>query len=192
MKQLLLLFVLISSLVNNKIVAQEYLLTLNGDNLNTYEYNTYPLKITNTQNISISGTFESDISVSIAPLIGYSIVLKPLSTNQPYSSNLILLPGNDTTSVKIKRQGTGDRSTTPSNIILFPNPVQTVLNFSVSNNLVSSFEIYNLNGILQNSQTINPPVASSAINVNNLIQGTYILKLNLTNGNQLTIQFIKN
>jgi Secretion system C-terminal sorting domain len=145
-----------------------------------------PVKISNTTNIDLSGSLNATDYVSIIPNSLSSIVLKPLST----TARIINPNGDVTTVVRPKPPGGGLPA--PRKLIIFPNPVQTNLTYTVDSSLVNSYSIYNSMGILQNSQTVNPPVSSGTINVAGLINGTYILKLNIGNGQQLSIQFIKN
>ncbi len=78
------------------------------------------------------------------------------------------------------------------NFNAFPNPVSDVLNMKfnlpLSNSAVA--EVYSLDGRLVKSQNINTGVKSSAIGLQNLVEGIYLLQLK-DNNDKKTIKIIK-
>jgi hypothetical protein len=167
-------------------------LVLSSDSLNIYKHEVEPLKISNTANVNISGLFQSDYYVSIKPISGFDIIIIPdglmPNTLKPI---LPIFPNPPVTiirSTRIDGDGTGPKQASAK---IYPNPVQKDLTFTVSNNLVNAYSVYDLSGTLKLFQDIKPTNTAN-INVGNLVSGNYILKLNLTDGKQLSIQFIKN
>lgn len=69
----------------------------------------------------------------------------------------------------------------------FPNPTTGQLNFS-SNNDVKNIEIYNIQGQMVYNKS---KISTNNLDVSNLSQGVYFMKLNLDNGSQETLKFIK-
>lgn len=161
-------------------------LLLSSNSLNAIEYYTSPLKITNNNSVLISGTYSAENYLKIVPKINTSVILKPVT-----STTLALLdPLGDgvATVIKVKPPGAGIPQ---PRITIFPNPVQTDLNFDINNSLVTGYSIYDLSNVLMATQTITP-TKTGVINVASLINGNYILRLNIANGQQLAVQFIKN
>ncbi len=151
-----------------------------------------PVKITNTETVLVSGEFTSQNYIRVVAIPNKSIIFKPTSTS-PAAPRLSSNPLPDvSTGIKVKPPGGGGGGLPPPPTLnIYPNPVQTDLNFSISNNTVTGYSIYNLNGILQLSQTITP-TSTGTINVANLTNNTYILRLNISTGQQVSIHFIKN
>lgn len=168
-------------------LTNEIVLNLSSDLIDEVNYFTNPVKIMSTQTIFISGVFSSASYVRITPQGNNSILIKPLTT----ANRSILDPNGDgtTTIIKIKPLS-GGGGQPPTTITIYPNPVQTDLTYSITNSLVSSYEIYNMSGVLMVTQ-LTTPSNTGLINVSNLTNGIYILKLDVTNGQQISIQFNK-
>jgi Secretion system C-terminal sorting domain len=182
------LLLIMTNFFANAQSGNESELILSSNSLNANEYYTSPLKITNDNTVIISGTYRAESYLKIVPKINTSVILKPITT-----TNFALLdPLGDgvATVIKVKPPG-GSGGLPQPKITIFPNPVQTDLNFSITNSMVSSYTIYDQNGVLKTTQTITPS-NSGTINVSSLTNSTYILRLNINNGQQLAIQFIKN
>jgi hypothetical protein len=184
-----LLLVMISFSANAQSTTEVELI-LSTNSINAVKYYSNPLKITNSSTIIISGSYTSGNYVLITPLLNYSIILKPTSIS---TTALVLDPLTDVvTGIKVKPPGGGGGGLpTPPTVTIYPNPVQTDLNFTITNSLVTGYSIYDLTTILKITQTITPS-NTGVINVASLTNGTYILRLNINNGQQLAIQFIKN
>ena len=160
---------------------------ISTDLINETVFNINSLKITNTQSVSVSGNFSSEVSVVIVPIANTSMLFTPVNTSG------VILPGDGTTVIKIKPPGGGIINGLSKRLLvsIFPNPVQSTLNFETTNGEVNSYSVYDSNGINILSEKIEP-TNNGLINVNKLVSGIYILKLNLVTGEQLTIKFIKN
>jgi Secretion system C-terminal sorting domain len=143
------------------------------------------LKITNTQNVIISGDFSSDKVVNIVPTAGYSIIIKPLVAS---SSPTARMMAEGKTVIKRSSNGTGHPGNKRFN--LYPNPVDTVLNFDSPYGYVLSYQVFDLNENLKMEQNI-VPTTSGTIDVSKLTTGTYVLNFILKYRTN-TIQFIKN
>ncbi|MEW5677134.1 T9SS type A sorting domain-containing protein [Flavobacterium enshiense] len=74
-----------------------------------------------------------------------------------------------------------------ANLIVYPNPVKDILNFS-SDKEITSAAIYNLMG--QEVRTESLHVSEGSINVSNLASGTYLIKIT-ANDAVKTLKFIK-
>ncbi len=170
-------------------------LILSSDALNSYEYEVEPLKISNTANVNISGLFQSDYYVSIKPTLGFDIVIIPdASATNNLNPALPILPNPPVTIIRSTRiidEGGEGVKPKQASVVIHPNPVQKDLTFTITNNLVNAYSIYDLLGTIKQSLVI-LPTTTAVINVSDLVSGNYILKLNLADGRQLTIQFIKN
>ena len=162
---------------------------LSSDALNSVEYEV-ALKISNSANVTISGEFDSDIFVLIKPTSNFNIRIIPESQQSSPSLNSSGLIDPPSTTIRSGPKGNGGIPPSKS-IIIYPNPVQNELTFTTTNKFVNEYNIFNSMGFLQISQIITP-TNTATINVASLTAGNYILKLNLGNGQQLSIQFIKN
>lgn len=146
--------------------------------------------ISNTQAVVFSGKVYSEESILITPNGANPIVIKPVPVcvtcmpppNEPNADP----PG---TVLKPKPGGTG-RLYAP-NVILYPVPVQSVLNFDVNNYLVNAYTVLDLNGVVKISQSIQPTHTGS-VDVSALISGNYIIKLQIGTNQFTNVQFIKN
>jgi hypothetical protein len=159
-------------------------ITLSSDYNNQTWSNELALNITNSQTIVISGKFYSDVAVNIIPKGTNSIIIKPMDydyfiTNKAEGATVVRPKAN---SGPVKG---------PVSISLYPNPVQSNLNFTCADLLVTSYQIYDLNGLLKINQTITA-TNSGIIDVSGLTAGNYILNLQLQNNSFIRIQFIKN
>lgn len=163
-------------------------LILSSDSLDLVEYEAAPLKISCTTNVTISGEFDSDIFVLIKPSINNSIKIVPESLAPSTNSGVLIDPPS--TTIKSGPKGNGGIPN-PNRIVIYPNPVQSELNFTITDKLVNFYTIINQFGLQKSGQSI-LPTNIATINVSNLTSGIYFLKLNLDNGQQLSIQFIKN
>lgn len=149
---------------------------------NTYfnDYFETPMAFTNSQNIAINGIIEAETSIRIFPSNNQSILIKPIEEN--LNGREILSGG--TTAVRTS-------SGAPSRISLFPNPATSQITFIHSNQNVKNYKVFNLFGILLINQNLNM-TNTATIDINNLVQGTYILKLTLETEQQVNLFFIKN
>lgn len=188
-KKFITLFAII--IFNCNSVAQltnEIILNLSSDLIDEVNYFTNPVKIINTQTIFISGVFTSTSYVRITPQGNNSILIKPLTT----ANRTVFDPNGDGTTTIIKTKPPSGNGGIPSTTVtIYPNPVQTDLNYSITNSLIFSYSIYDMSGTLLHTQPVTPS-NTGVINVSNLTNGNYILKLNITNGQQISIQFNKN
>lgn len=171
---------------NNTIV-----LNLSSDMLDQDFFQEKKIEITSLQDVSISGIFESDISVSIKPDSAHTILIEP-SSSMFYSERI--MGGGGGTTIKSNGGGTGYTPPgpgTPYSVSIYPNPVQTTLNFQVQGQQINAYEIYNLSNVLVMSSSFSP-TNQGTINVSQLSPNNYILRL-ITVGNQyIATQFIKN
>lgn len=164
-------------------------INLSSDALNSAEYEV-ALKISNSANVTISGEFDSDIFILIKPIPNFSIRIIPESQQSKPSLNSSVLIVPPSTTIRSGPKGNGGIPN-PKTINFYPNPVQNDLTFTITGKLANAYNIYDKTGLLKISQSI-APTNTATINVSSLTAGHYILKLNLDNGQQLSIQFIKN
>lgn len=75
-----------------------------------------------------------------------------------------------------------------SQISIYPNPVTDHFNIELSNAIIDSAQIFNINGALV--KTINPNTLKNAIDVSALQTGIYFLQITSGNSNQ-TVKLIK-
>ncbi|NHM05679.1 T9SS type A sorting domain-containing protein [Flavobacterium sp. CYK-4] len=143
--------------------------------------------VNNTQNVVLQGKIYSDDSVVIKPHQNYSIVFKP----QMPSPCMTCAPGDPPGTVIKPKPGGSGKIGSPLTVV-YPVPVHTELNFTVSNYQVENFTIYDMFGVSKVSQNFAPPIQSYTIDVSGFANGNYILKLNLGNNMYASIQFIKN
>jgi hypothetical protein len=156
-------------------------ITLSSDYNDQTWSNLLATNITNSQTITISGIFASDVAVNIIPKGINSIIIKHnYSITNKAEGTTVIRPKSNSGPVK-----------GPVSISLYPNPVQSNLNFTCADLLVTSYQIYDLNGLLKINQTITA-TNSGSIDVNSLTAGNYILNLQLQNNSFIRIQFIKN
>ncbi len=173
---------------NNTIV-----LNLSSDMLDEEFFQEKKIEITNTDDVSISGHYESQISVLIKPDSTHTIVITPAS-NSFYSTRT--MGGGGGTTIKSNGGGTGYTPPPPGpegpyTFSIYPNPVQTTLNFQIQGQQINAYEIYNLSNVLVMSSSFSP-TNQGTINVSQLSPNNYILRL-ITVGNQyIATQFIKN
>lgn len=159
----------------------------------TYEYlnisSYYSIFVGCSQNTSFYGEIKGR-DICIKPSENNSIIIKPESFD--YSNNI---PDTRTGGRGTSLQ-TGVRGTTGSpnsiSILLYHNPVQEILNFSIDNNYIYNYTIYEAaTGLLKLQQFVSPPTNNISTNVATLNSGIYILKIDLGNYTYLTVQFIK-
>ncbi len=169
--------------------TQSFNLVLDADAINAYKFEVDPLQVSSSVNVKVSGDFESENFVLFRPTQDYNIRIVPRTQAEsiPNSPSLPIDP--IVTTIRTKPPGGGRPSLT--RVTIHPVPVQNELTFTTSGNLVNGFKIYTNTGFLQISQSI-APTNTTTINVANLVAGNYVLRLELTNGQQLAIQFIKN
>ena len=164
-------------------------LILNEDRLNLQREEASPLEISSDGNFTLSGVFDSETSILIKASLDKSIKLIPKDPFfSPSNSGVLIDP--PVSAVRIKSPGVIRPPTFKTSINFYPNPVQNDLTFT-SNDLVNEYAIYELTGLLKLSQKTEP-TKTAKINVSALKTANYILVLNLSNGKQLSIQFIKN
>jgi len=160
-------------------------ITLSSDLLDADLYYTQKMSITSNQNITLSGRFVSE-SVLISPMAPYTILITPRSG----SSYLARDGGGSDGTTVVKSKGTAVGRPMPP-LTVYPNPVQTNLNFNTPNNLATGYSIYDLNGTVLQSSSF-PQTDSGTINVSALASGNYILRIEFIDYQYATIQFIKN
>lgn len=161
-------------------------LILFEDTLNLYQEEINPLVISSNANFTLSGVFDSENSILIKASLNKEIRIIPKDAVFSPSNNGILIDP-PTSAIKIKPPG----GIQPPTLKIYPNPVQTEVTFEVKGKSVNAYNIFDLTGMLKINKSINP-VNSGKIIVSTLPNANYILVLNLTNGKQLSIQFIKN
>lgn len=157
-------------------------ISLSADFLDAYINYNQSITISSTQDVNLSGNILSN-TIALLPNATYSITLKPSGTGA--NRNIL---GDGTTVIKPKNVGTGSPS--PFAVSAYPVPVQTSLNID-STETILGYSVYDLMGILKLTQTINS-ASSFAIDVSTLPATTYLLRLNLSNGLNYKLQFIKN
>lgn len=161
-------------------------ITFDSDKYNQMRYYEDEIMVLSTQDVNVSGEFSSDDSVVIIPKNSYSIVLLPIDN----SNNRNTFQNGTTTVITAKSGGFG-RPYSPQ-VSIYPNPVHSDLTFNSPESKIIAYSIYDQTGATIMSSSIIPSNIYT-INVSNLINGIYILKLNMENGSSLsTIQFIKN
>ncbi len=164
-------------------------LFLTSNRLNLIEDEASPIEISSDGNYTLSGVFDSETSILIKASVDKSIKLIPKdAVFSPSNSGVLIDP--PASAVRIKSPGGLQPPTFKTTINFYPNPVQNELTFT-SKDLVNEYTIYDLTGLLKLSQKTEP-TKSAKINVSELKTANYILVLNLSNGKQLSIQFIKN
>jgi Secretion system C-terminal sorting domain len=164
-------------------------LFLTSDRLNLIEDEANPIEISSDGNFTLSGVFDSETSILLKASADKSIKLIPKdAVFSPSNSGVLIDP--PASAVRIKSPGGIRPPTSRTTINIYPNPVQNDLTFT-SNDLVTEYAIYDLTGLLKLSQKTEP-TKTAKINVSELKTANYILVLNLGNGKQLSIQFIKN
>jgi Secretion system C-terminal sorting domain len=192
MKKCTILFFLFSFSFHNAIAqkltetATQVKLLLVSDYKNEIKSFYKPLTITNSETAIISGDFSS-IAVNIVPTSGYSIIIKPLVAISSPTGRIMRL-GTSSIRASAKRSSPVRKPQEKPNI--YPNPVTTDLNFSSPDDYVISYQVFDLLGNLLLSANIIPTTLGS-IDVSNLAQGMYLLKLTLQHQN-VNLQFIKN
>lgn len=77
-------------------------------------------------------------------------------------------------------------SVTKTSVEIYPNPVKDLLNVK-SKNKISSVEIYHSNG----QKVLQQEVKNQQLNLSQLTQGVYLLKINFIDGQTTTQKFIK-
>lgn len=173
---------------NAQITSVELILI--SDTLNLSRNESSPIEISSDGNYTLSGVFDSETSILIKASLEKSIKLIP---KDPFfsPSNLGVLIDPPVSAVRIKSPGGIKPPISRTTIKFYPNPVQTELNFTLTDKLVNYYTISNQMGVQKIAQSISP-TNTATINVSNLTSGIYFLKLNLDSGKQLSIQFIKN
>ncbi len=181
------LIVFIYSLSNSQ--NNPFALILTSDRFNLIEDEASPIEISSDGNYTLSGVFDSETSILIKASVDKSIKLIPKdAVFSPSNSGVLVDP--PASAVRIKSPGGIRPPTSRSSINFYPNPVQNELKFTTID-LVNEYTIYDLTGLLKLSQKIEP-TKTAKINVIELQTANYILVLSLSNGKQISIQFIKN
>ena len=173
--------------INAQTTPLEIILT--SDSLNVDKSETFPIEISSSTNVFLGGFIESETYILIKASLNKEIIVIPKVENQS-TSNGSSMPNPPGTSIRISKPGGIQQPSLKSSINFYPNPVQNDLTFT-SNDLVYEYAIYDLTGLLKLSQKTEP-TKSAKINISDLKTANYILVLNLGNGKQLSIQFIKN
>ena len=79
--------------------------------------------------------------------------------------------------------GVNDFDKNQEGILVYPNPTNNHITISARNNSINAVEIYSLNGqIALSKQFKNPSSISESVNVSELKQGLYLVKIHTTNG----------
>lgn len=171
-------------------VSDTVYLTISSDYENAEIYETLPLVITNTTNVTISGYYTSEVEITISsiPKTTIQIIPTPSPTLETETDS-----GCCTTVIRTSTGGPGkiesDIDTDPS-IKIYPNPVHDILTFNISNAKAISYSVFDINGREQIYSKINPSNECS-INTNILTEGNYILNIELQNNRMIRIHFIK-
>lgn len=161
-------------------------MVLNTDLPDASYYYYQKLAINCNADVMISGSFTSSHDVVISASAANDIVIRPAGTSAARNTQD---DNGGTTVIRQKSGSTGHPGA--STVTIFPNPVQTDLNLHSPNNLINKYAIYNSGGILLSENTI-APVNDYVFSVANLVNGTYIIRMEFQNSNQyVSIQFIK-
>jgi|LakMenEpi03Aug12_release.lakeMendotaPanAssembly.Ray.scaffolds.fasta_scaffold383744_2 hypothetical protein len=172
-------------------------ITLSMDYQDAYELENMPIIITNTVDVNISGEFESyginnsgvvtnDVRIIASPNTSIAVVENITSPNTG-GGGIAMPPKNGTTVIRSSAGGPG---IVGPRIALFPNPINDILNVSLSSNSIKSYGIYDFNGLLVISES-NLNKDYLTLNLEPLRSGKYIIQLELENGKSKSIQFIK-
>lgn len=145
-------------------------------------------------------TWQSQSEMASRGLVSYSIKQKPgllpgtqiknsagiyFDYNEPVITNQTLNTIQDNTGItEGKKEG---------NLIVYPNPVRDELtvNLSSSENAVS-LHIYDLQGRLVKSEKVGKNSTSQKVAVGGLVNGLYLLQLEMVDGQKVSGKFIKN
>lgn len=145
------------------------------------------LAINCNADVMISGSFASSHDILVSASAGNDIVIKPA---QDYAGRNTQDDNGGTTVIRQKSGSTGQPGA--STVTVFPNPAQEDLNLHSAQYLVSKYSIYNASGALLSENPITP-VHDYTLSVDDLANGTYIIRIEFQNSNQyVSIQFIKN
>lgn len=138
------------------------------------------------------------VSVLIKPTQDNSITIIPVSEgNSTIITGVISGPintelgGGGGTTIKSRPIGIGDGRLAQPRSVISPNPVNNDLIFYGVDKKIKNYFIYDLNG--QNKSLVTYlNQESNSINVSNLLKGNYILKIETTDNQTISMQFIKN
>ncbi len=184
-----LLFLFIQNITNGQTfqtVSNTIYLTISSDYNNQEVYEILPLVITNTTDITISGDYTSETEVTIYSIPNTSIQIVPtVSLKNDTLRNCC------TTVIRTNTGGPGKIFSDSKTIAkLYPNPVHSILTFSLQNKKATAFSVFDMNGNqLIYSKSIF--TYNHNIDVSKLITGNYILKINTEDNQILHINFIK-
>lgn len=174
-------------------------ITLSADFEDALVHESTPIVISNTTTLKISGQFEScgyydsetldSYDIAIIPKPNTSIAVVENTSDQNSSGgNQVMPPKNGTTVIRTSGGTVGKLSQT--NVVAFPNPVNTVLNVEAENTSINSYTIFDFNGTPLITSKLNNR-NELTLNLEELKSGKYILKLEFENGASKSIQFVK-
>lgn len=78
-----------------------------------------------------------------------------------------------------------------TNVLVYPNPAQDVLNFEFEGAEISLINIFSIEGKLVSSSDF-AGVSNAALNISNLVEGTYVYEVKTVNGGVARQKFVKN
>lgn len=158
-----------------------------------------PIEITNSSTVKISGDFftngyyntqtQESYDIVIVPKPNTSIaVVEPELTTDTGGGSIVLPPKNGTTVIRTSG-GTVGISNNPR-VVVFPNPVKNEFNIESSEVAIVSYLIFDFNGNLIQTNQFNRE-NELKLNLENLSNGKYLLKLSFENGRSKSVQFLK-
>lgn len=181
MKKIITLISLVIS--GNFALAQTtYTINQNEENLD-YSSESNILTITNSTDVTISGSFSSGDAVVFIPNTSNFIRIKP-TPSDPGG-----IGGNNTVAGG-KPKDKGGSGGGSNSITIYPVPVQTYLSFN-SSYPINSYYIMNLSNIQERTGTF-AATLQYQIYVGDLPNAWYILKLQQENGQVVSLKFQKN
>lgn len=83
----------------------------------------------------------------------------------------------------------GEEETDFENLNVYPNPSKDNITISAES-IISAFEVLDLNGRILKQMTVND--LSTTIDISDLIEGVYLVKISNTNGATESLRFVKN
>lgn len=159
-------------------------------------YNASPSNSVNISNVNFS--LVSPISISDATINDLGLISIPANTpNGNYvltyniqSKESCITSDNATVSISVL-QGLGLSETNydDKNLMIYPNPTNSIVNITNSNSNIISIEIYDLQGRVLKTEKVNKSVIQ--FEVSNYEIGTYLFKITTNNGT-IFRKFIKN
>jgi hypothetical protein len=162
------------------------ILDSNNQNLRFYDYNNQSVVFTvENTDVTIGGILVSAEEIIFRP--NASNFIRLVEREHPGGGG-----GGTGTTVKNSKPPTGGSGENPNTVSIYPNPVATILYFKSEYYRITSYIITRVSTAGEVRNVSITPTFEGNIDVSNLVNDMYSLRLNLEGGQSIVSKFIKN